>query len=449
MLSGPGTSVAETASGQLGFKKEPLDHSMRDRKTRLSRIKKRLIVRMAVAMACSLIVWLSMAALMAAEFAPYRNKLAGLLILGNLVPLFVVELLNWRDARRAVSDMWAFGSLDFDEISHKLADREIIQADIQNSSQYIEVMHSQIGDSLAESEREVVRAIEEISDLSTQSNQQRARIAQSIQSGEALTASTRERVESNKQIILAIEMQLHEEDDSFRSNLERIQHLASEVGALTPLIASITSIATQTNVLALNAEIEAARAGAAGRGFSVVANEVRKLAVMSSKAADDIGKKIHATYERVHTEVEESKATLEQHEANSAMSGLVSGLAQMQEEFSRNGELLLQVISEVDAGYERTVSQLSEALGHIQFQDVMRQRMEHVQSSLDEMREHLQWLSTRPEDAEWKGELDRTFDTMLASHLDRYRMASQTMTHLATTGESDGGDHSRPAIELF
>jgi methyl-accepting chemotaxis protein len=141
--------------------------------------------------------------------------------------------------------------------------------------------------------------------------------------------------------------------------------------------------------------------------------------------------------------------SLKQHQANSAMSHLVTDLGDMQAEFSKNGQLLLDVISEVDANYADSVVRLSEALGHIQFQDVMRQRMEHVQEALVEMRDHLLRLAERPDRPGWDGLFDTTFKALLESHLGKYKMASQTETHLALIGVTSSADHSRPDIELF
>jgi methyl-accepting chemotaxis protein len=379
-------------------------------------------------------------------FLFHRHLIAG----SSVCILMALEAAVWLTqygTRKSLVNASQLKDCSVAELTRILMDRQSIATDIVASKPYLDVLHEQIGGSLAESEGQVTALIEQLNLLSAHSSRQMKRITESVKSGKVLTETTRAQVERNSQLISKLKSKLDDQAGESHRNFEEFRLMADDVKALAPIIRVITTIATQTHLLALNAEIEAAHAGDAGRCFAVVANEVRELAKRSSDAATDIADKLNATIGKVNDQKFEAEKNLEKRQDLSAQ--LFDDLAQMQEDFSNSCKVQLDVITDIEVGHRDSVDRLLEAMGHIQFQDVMRQRMENVQGALLEMREHLQRLSGWLGDGCSDCQLEVTFKALLEGHLDRYHMASQTVTHLAVAGGTALSDNGRPPIELF
>ena len=421
---------------------------MIDREPRLCCIQNRRLIPVGIGILCNVLLCVALFCSQGIGARPIWTQIAKVLALLNFVPLLAVAWANWRPTKPSASELSESGPLSRDHVTQILQAHNFVAEDIKKSKPYIDVMHEQIGGSLAESESEVLAAIEDLNTLNTQSSQQSRRIGDSIRSGTNLTDVTR-RVGQSQELIALVETHLQFQAHDLRHNIEAILGLGSEVAALKPLIAVITSIATQTNLLALNAEIEAARAGQAGRGFAVVAGEVRALSKQTADAANNIANTINAAVDKTLKVGSDVKTTLENLSDGGEMRDMVKQLADIQQQFSNGTHLLLEVLRGVETGHKEMEDRLLQVLGHIQFQDVMRQRMEHVQSALIEMRDHLQNLSAMPGDPARNGQPDITFDEMLAGNLNKYHMASQTATHLAVAGNGSDSCQEGPPIELF
>jgi hypothetical protein len=105
---------------------------------RLRRIRKRLLLRVAVALLCNVLLCVALShAQEPVLITPWR-RIAAVLALLNFVPLLIVEWVNWRMAQPGVSEMWAFGQHNFDQVSHMLVAHKSAAADMQESKPYID-----------------------------------------------------------------------------------------------------------------------------------------------------------------------------------------------------------------------------------------------------------------------------------------------------------------------
>jgi methyl-accepting chemotaxis protein len=126
-----------------------------------------------------------------------------------------------------------------------------------------------------------------------------------------------------------IEGAAHSFREAGKDGLGAIQHLQTSSNGVAKVAELIASIATQTSVLALNATIEAARAGVHGKGFSVVAGEVKKLAEQTAAATADIQSKVSVIRTDITAALNAMSSIASQTEE---MSGLSHQLASSAEE---------------------------------------------------------------------------------------------------------------------
>jgi methyl-accepting chemotaxis protein len=211
---------------------------------------------------------------------------------------------------------------------------EIRSASGQNLSVASELSSttSQIGKSVKE-ESEIVQETTSESNSTKEIIQRSAQEAQvvkerSIDARSALQEAQKSLRETNSQLSLTVEIEVE-----INSKLNALSVEASQV---KDVLNVISDIADQTNLLALNAAIEAARAGEHGRGFAVVADEVRKLAERTQKSLVE-------TNATVNVIVQSINEITEQMNSNTSR---IEGLAESSSELDHNTELAVHTLSD-------------------------------------------------------------------------------------------------------
>ena len=207
---------------------------------------------------------------------------------------------------------------------------------------------------------ETVQAMEHMNDSVRQVARSAADTAEQSQSARERAEQGASIVEESVQAILRV----NEQTAKLKDTMHRLGTQADGIGAV---LGVISDIADQTNLLALNAAIEAARAGEAGRGFAVVADEVRKLAEKTMEATGEVEKAISTIQQGAQNSVhmvDETGSMVDRASELAAKSGealhsivsltaassdQVQGIAKAAEEQSATSEQINRAIDEVAA----------------------------------------------------------------------------------------------------
>lgn len=265
---------------------------------------------------------------------------------------------------------------------------EVVTHDLARLEQCFAILQKQVSVTIRTSEHAVLETVSRLHSVHKRSADLHEHISAAVSRSRHLSEASQHEADGNRATVSTLASSQEAFVRARRENQERIRHVVEQVRHLTPLASLISDISRQTNLLAINASIEAARAGAEGAGFKVVAAEVRRLSSQTSEAAN----KISAGIQSVAATIEGELATASELDADggaaSQLTEVATHIAQISASLNEVVPYLVDLSNNMNDGMQVITTDIIDAMGHMQFQDINRQLLEQVESALGSLSEH-------------------------------------------------------------
>ena len=353
--------------------------------------------------------------------------------LGSVI-LVLVGYLAQRAVSKAFYHDMMFGlSSEKESTSRKITDVETVGEEVAKEltgvRAYNEVLRNQLNGVIAETEKAAFDITERLQSIDTVVTRLDSFVAETTDTSSAIASKSESSIADNQLLISRMDAYIHKRIEETAKDQQRIEQVVKEAQDLGSLVLLIKNISSQTNLLALNAAIEAARAGEAGRGFAVVADEVRKLSTETDVAVGKINIGINSVAESIRQQFQDKLSHSDINEERAALTRFATQLSTLGTGYQQLMEHDLHVLGTVKESSRELGRMFMDVLASVQFQDITRQQIEQVLKALNKLDEHCNTLSQRILAAE-----DENFHyTPLNEHLtelyNSYVMDTQRASH--------------------